>query len=78
MYDSHQKQYDAGGVDDDSYLLGVIQSFDLDSANVESHEHGHQLKENLVGKGDGQPYDSSRTNTSVYKIMNVCLFSLYK
>ena len=78
MYDSHQKQYDAGGVDDDSYLLGFIQSFDLDSAGVEGHEHGHQLKENLVSIRDGQPYDSSRTNTSVYKIMNVCLFSLYK
>ena len=65
-------------VDDDSYLLRVIQSFDFDSANVEGHEHCHQLKETLVGIRDGKPYNSARTNTSVYKIVNVCLFSTVK
>ena len=73
-----QNQYDAVDVDNDSCLLGIVQSFDLDSANVKSHEHGDQLKETLVSIRDGQPYDSSRTNTSVYKIVNVFLFRLYK
>ena len=44
-----QCQSDAVDVDDDSYLLGVIESFDLDPASVEGHEHGHQLKKTLVG-----------------------------
>ena len=65
LNDCQQSQHDAVDVDNDSYLLGVIQSFDLDSANVKSHEHGNQLKETLVGIRNGQPYDSSRTNTSV-------------
>ena len=64
-----QSQSDAVNVDDDSYLLGIIQSFDLDSTNVEGHEHCHQLKETLVGIRDGQPYNSAGTDTSVYKIV---------
>ena len=60
-----QNQYDAVDVNDDSYLLGVIQSFDLDSADVEGHEHGNQLKETLVGIRDSQPYNSVRIDARI-------------
>ena len=72
-----QSQSDAVNVDDDSYLLGVIQSFDLDSANVEGHEHGHQLEKALVGIWDSQPYNSAKIDTRVYELMNILVFSLY-
>ena len=38
-----QSQNDAVVVDNDSNLLGVIESFDLYTAHVEGHEHGNQL-----------------------------------
>ena len=44
-----QSQSDAVDVDDDSNLLGVIESFDLNPACVEGHKHGYQLQESLVG-----------------------------
>ena len=43
-----QDQGDAVDVDDDSDLFGLIESFDLDLACVEGHEHGHQLQESFV------------------------------
>ena len=37
-----QGQSDAVDVNEDSNLFGVIESFDLDPACMEGHEHGHQ------------------------------------
>ena len=66
-----QNQSDAVDVDDDSNLLGVIESFDLHPACVEGHEHGHQLQESLVGIRDGQPHYCTTVNTSEYKVAKV-------
>ena len=48
-----QTQGNAVDVDDDCNLLGIIESFDFNSAGVESHEHRQNLKETLVCIWDG-------------------------
>ena len=64
-----QGQSDAVDINDDSNLLGVIESFDLNPACVEGHEYGHQLQESLVGIRDGQPHHCTRIDTSEYKVV---------
>ena len=66
-----QSQSDAVDVDDDSNLLGVIESFDLDPACVEGHEHGYQLQESLVDIWDGQPNNSTAVQTHKH-IVSIC------
>ena len=41
LHNCQQCESDAVDVDNDSYLLGVIESFDLDSSSVKCHEHGN-------------------------------------
>ena len=59
-----QCQNDAIDVDDDSYLLGVVE--DLHCAYVEGHEHSNQLQEPLVGIRDGQPHDGTVVHAYVH------------
>ena len=56
---SHHQQHkdDTVDVHNGCYLLGVVEGTYLNLTSVEGHEHGYQLKQTLVGVGDGQPDD---------------------
>ena len=62
-----QQQSQAGDVDGSHNVLGIVETFDLDSWDTNGQEKGHNLKQSLVDRENTHcyPLSSRMTNQNV-------------
>ena len=63
-------QYDTGHIDGDSYILGVVETFDLDLTDREGKNKCNDLQQHLVAIEDAKKDASSSGFANINKIID--------